>query len=66
MKSLYIDRFEDGVAVLVDGDKSFNYPVSMLPTGATAGDWITIAIDTEKGDAARAEVGKLMGELTEL
>ncbi|MFN7928749.1 MAG: DUF3006 domain-containing protein [Blastocatellia bacterium] len=67
--SAVIDRVEEGLAVIALSEKDeiqFNLPLSLLPAGAKAGDWLklTLALDNEGTTAARARVTALQAELT--
>jgi hypothetical protein len=66
-----IDRIEDnGVAVLLTGDDGktqLDFPLSLLPEGASDGDHlrISISIDKASGDAAATRVKKLQDKLSD-
>lgn len=66
-----IDRLEDNeMAVLLVGDDEktqVDFPLSLLPDGATDGDHlrIEISIDKESRDAATSRVKKLQDKLTQ-
>lgn len=64
-----IDRIEDGgTAVLLigeDGKTQVDFPVSLLPKGASDGDHLRISIQLDRRSRAEAEerVKRLQGEL---
>ncbi len=64
MISGYIDRIEEGVAVILlqDGDYQLNYPAELLPDNLGEGDYIKLSMekDEEKQDAMLAEALALM------
>lgn len=66
MISAYLDRFEEGWAVLLLGDemKKMNVPRAYLPQGVQEGDYLTIDIryDKDKTEAAEAEALSLLHE----
>jgi len=66
MISAYLDRFEEGWAVLLLGDamKKVNFPRSCLPSGLHEGDYVTMDIryDKERTEAAEAEALSLLHE----
>lgn len=47
MISGYIDRIEEGVAVILlnDGDYQLNYPAELLPENLGEGDYINLSIE---------------------
>ncbi len=64
----YVDRIEEGLAVIVASDGSgvqFELPLGRLPQGAKAGDHLIIGIqlDQESTEAALQRVAKLQREL---
>jgi hypothetical protein len=63
---LTIDRFEGDLAVVVtDDDQTLNVPRAGLPTGARAGDVLTVAfqIDRAATESLRAEARAVQDEL---
>jgi hypothetical protein len=65
----YIDRIEDGIAVLLLGDEErdrVNLPKRYLPKGAREGQalTVTLVVDEEGTGAAKAETQSLIEELT--
>ena len=64
MISGYIDRIEEGVAVILlnDGDYQLNYPAELLPENLGEGDYINLSIekDEEKQETMLQEALSLM------
>ena len=64
MISGYIDRIEEGIAVILlnDGDYQLNYPAELLPEGLGEGDYIILSLkkDDEKQEAMLGEALALM------
>lgn len=64
MISGYIDRIEEGLAVILleAGDYCVNFPAELLPDDLGEGDYIQLSMskDTEKQDAMLAEALSLM------
>ena len=64
MLSGYIDRIEEGVAVILlnDGDYQLNYPAELLPENLGEGDYINLSIekDEEKQETMLQEALSLM------
>lgn len=60
----YIDRIEEGLAVILvqDGDYQLDWPIDLLPEGIGEGDYITLSMakDVAKTEAALAEALALM------
>jgi len=59
---LAIDRFEEGYAVLAWGRVTFPVPRDLLPTGARAGDVLTVefSLDREATVSLRQQVEELL------
>ena len=66
MISGYIDRIEEGVAVILlnDGDYQLNYPAELLPDNLGEGDYIALSIerDEKKREAMLKEALALMDD----
>ena len=66
MISGYIDRIEEGIAVILlnDGDYQLNYPAELLPENLGEGDYINLSIekDEEKQEAMLQEALSLMDD----
>lgn len=66
MISGYIDRIEEGIAVVIlnDGDYRLNYPAELLPENLGEGDYINLSIekDEEKQEAMLQEALSLMDD----
>lgn len=64
MISGYIDRIEEGIAVILlnDGDYQLNYPAELLPKDLGEGDYIILSLnkDEEKQEAMLREALALM------
>lgn len=64
MVSGYIDRIEEGIAVILlsDGDYQLNYPAELLPEDLGEGDYIILSLkkDEEKQEAMLREALALM------
>lgn len=64
MISGYIDRIEEGIAVILlnDGDYQMNYPAELLPQQLGEGDYIILSMrkDEEKQEAMLQEALSLM------
>ena len=64
MISGYIDRIEEGIAVILlnDGDYQLNYPAELLPEDLGEGDYIVLSLkkDKEKQEAMLREALALM------
>ena len=64
MISGYIDRIEEGIAVILlnDGDYQLNYPAELLPEGLGEGDYIILSLkkDEVKQEAMLGEALALM------
>lgn len=64
MISGYIDRIEEGIAVILlnDGDYQLNYPAELLPEDLGEGDYIILSLkkDEEKQEALLREALALM------
>lgn len=63
-----IDRFEDGVAVLLlgeHGEQRVNFPVSLLPEGACPGTSLILRIDIdhERTEGMKRDIATLKGRL---
>lgn len=62
----YIDRIEEGVAVILlnDGDYQLNFPAELLPEDMGEGDYISLSLsqDEEKKQAVLAEALSLMDD----
>lgn len=60
----YIDRIEEGLAVILiqDGAYQLDWPAELLPKGTGEGDYITLTLekDVAKTEAALAEALSLM------
>lgn len=63
--AFYIDRFEDGQAVLLAGERVINIPRELLPPGAGEGDWllVSIALDKQARKQTAAEISELQRRL---
>lgn len=63
---LYLDRFEDGVAVLVAGDLQFNLPAGLLPAGTREGDYLELRLSLapERRSGAAREISDLRKRLS--
>ncbi len=66
MVSGYIDRIEEGIAVILlqEGDYQLSYPAELLPDGLGEGDYVILSMtkDEEKQDAMLAEALALMDD----
>lgn len=66
MISGYIDRIEEGIAVILlnDGDYQLNYPAELLSENLGEGDYINLSIekDEEKQEAMLQEALSLMDD----
>lgn len=66
MISGYIDRIEEGIAVILlnDGDYHLNYPAELLPENLGEGDYINLSIekDEKKQEAMLQEALSLMDD----
>lgn len=66
MISGYIDRIEEGIAVILlnDGDYKLNYPAELLPENLGEGDYINLSMekDEEKQEAMLQEALSLMDD----
>ena len=64
---LFVDRIEEGVAVLIasDPDIKIDIPVSLLPEDISEGDWIAAAFerDEDMRRQVRGEIDDLMAQL---
>lgn len=62
----YIDRIEEGVALILlnDGDYQLNFPAELLPENMGEGDYINLSLsqDEEKKQAVLAEALSLMDD----
>ena len=66
MISGYIDRIEEGIAVILlnDGDYQLNYPAELLPEDLGEGDYIVLSMekDAKKQDEMLQEALSLMDD----
>ncbi len=64
---LVVDRFEQDMAVIEYGERTFNIPRVLLPTDCKEGDVLKfgIEIDQEATDDRKSRVGKLLEGLWE-
>lgn len=62
---LFLDRFEDGVAVLIYGGREIVMPRGLLPDDAREGDYLRLqfSIDPEKRATAGQEIEELQKRL---
>ena len=49
IRTLIVDRIEDGIAVLEDEDRTLELPVGWLPEGAGEGDVLRVEVAREAG-----------------
>ena len=63
--SLYLDRFEEGMAVLIHDSREFAVPRELLPEDVREGDYLSLklSIDPEKRAAAGQEISELQERL---
>jgi hypothetical protein len=64
--SLFLDRIEEGVAVLLLGDKELHLPRTLLPAGAQEGDFLklTLSVDAEATAKAKADLAAKRSQLS--
>ena len=64
---LFVDRIEEGIAVLISSDPvaEIAVPCRLLPEDIAEGDWLAAAFerDEETRKQVRREIGDLMAEL---
>lgn len=63
---VFVDRVEDGVAVVVvDEDREVILPRGLLPSGTVEGDWLLLRLtrDPEETEARRRRVADRRGRL---
>ena len=65
---LIIDRIEDGIAVIEEGDSRFEVPVSMLDGNVREGDVVTLengvyVTDISAAEKRRREILKMQDDL---
>lgn len=64
MNSLSIDRFEGRFAVLVTNDgREIDFPRSLLPIGAKAGNVLNIIVDVSTTESLRRKTREIQDEL---
>ena len=63
--NLYLDRFENGQAVLLVNNVQINFPRELLPNGAASGDTLifSIGIDLESSAKTGSEIDELRRRL---
>lgn len=65
VRVLIIDRFEGDLAIIEDGNKTFNLPRKLLPKGAREGSVILVrvSVDREATAARENRVRRLAADL---
>ncbi len=67
MATVFLDRIEGGIAVLVYDDQSFDLPAALLPAGAAEGDVLTLTLapDPQATEAQRRRLAERRASLSQ-